>query len=121
MTKKRQRQGGLRADPEVEQWLATAADNPSALTRKQKLDRQRIRVRYDVPAWLKAAVSKIARDQTTSDSQAGALLLAYAVKQYFGNDTELVDAFFSNRSPSNTLRFDTDIAIPAQFEVHIQE
>lgn len=121
MTRKptRQRKGGLRQDPEVEQWLATAADNPASLTKKQRQDRQRVRVRYDVPQWLKDAIHKIAQDNTTSDSQAGALLLAYAVRKYFDNDTELVDAFFANCEPSNTLRFDTNIAIPHQFEVHL--
>jgi len=106
------RVGGLQLDPAVEEWRAEAADNPARLTRKQREDRQRTRVRYDVPAWLKEAVEEVATEQNTSASQAAALLLAWSLHHYRDRDPALLDAFFDNHEPSRTLRFEFNVKIP---------
>jgi len=115
-----ERRGGLQLDPAVEEWRAEAADNPARLTKKQREDRARTRVRYDVPAWLKAAVEDVAAGQETSASQAAALLLAWSLKLYRDRDPALLDAFFDNRKPSRTLRFEYNVNIPRAIETEIK-
>ncbi len=107
-----QRVGGLRLDPAVVEWQQTAARNMAALTKKQRRDRQRVRIRYDVPPWLKTAVEAVARELDTSDSQAGAFFLAWGLAAYRRGDPELLEALenakeANHRSP----RFVYDLRI----------
>ena len=107
------RVGGIQiADPAVTEWQQTAARNRAALTRKQRQDRERVRVRYDVPPWLKEAVEQVAAELDTSISQAGAFLLAWALDAYRRGDGELLSALegakeANHRSP----RFVYDLRI----------
>jgi hypothetical protein len=74
------RRGGLtHLDPAVVAWQQGAATNTAALTPKQHADRGRVRVRLDVPPTVATALAALAEALQTSQSQAGALLLAYAL------------------------------------------
>ncbi len=111
------RKGGLQGlDPAVQAWRKEAADNPAALTRKQKLDRKRTRVRYDVPQYLKDAVAEQAERISTSQSQMGAFLLAWALHQLIRGDEEITSALWRSREPVSVLQFDYDIKIPGSIE-----
>jgi hypothetical protein len=119
VAKKYQRKGGVkktRNDPDVEEWLEDAAENHASLTRKQRLDRERTRVRYDVDGWLKQAVERVAEQEGTSASQAGALLLAWSLRLYAQGDEGLRDAFYYGHRPSNTIRFEFDVSISREIE-----
>ena len=107
-----QRVGGLTLDPAVVEWQQTAARNMAALTKKQRKDRKRIRVRYDVPPWLKTAVEQAAEVLETSASQAGAFFLAWGLAAYRRGDPDLLEALenakeANHRSP----RFVYDLRI----------
>ena len=58
--------------------------------RKVQADRERVRVRLDVPAWLKDALEAESKGTRISMSQLGAFLLAYAFKAYKAGDPDLV-------------------------------
>lgn len=109
MTKKR-RVGGLQVDPAVLEWQQQAASNPATLTRKQRADRQRIRVKYDMPIALKIALRQIGEREGTSASQAASALLCWAAEQYIAGH-EQARACFAEKSPARTMQFDWNIEI----------
>lgn len=112
MAERPQRQGGLRIDPAVAAFQQKAAVNTAALTSKQRRDRKRVRVMYDLAPEVKGAIEKIAEEQKTSASQAAALLLTWAAVRYFGGNgaaQELKDAFLDGREPSRTPRFEFNV------------
>jgi len=82
MTKRRgERKGRLRQgiDPDTKKWQEEAATNVAAMTYKQKYDQERMRIRLDVPRWLKEIFKEIATEtEESSMSQFGAFLLAWA-------------------------------------------
>ena len=57
--------------------------------RKRGYDKQRTRLRLDVPDWLKAGLESDAGELQVSVSQLGAFLLAYALRLYRDGDPEL--------------------------------
>ena len=77
MGAKGNRAGGLGIDPAVTAWQADAATNIAALTAKQRKDRERVRVKYDLTPQLKAAVEDGAKAEHTSASQLAAFLLTW--------------------------------------------
>jgi hypothetical protein len=114
----RKRHGGLKRttgiDPAVQKWREDAATNPAALSAKQRRERQRVRVNFDIPEDLKAALTHISdRDQEdTSLSQAAALLLGWAMKEYLEGNQEIHTAFREAKSPARTPKFAWNLDMP---------
>ena len=104
------RQGGL--DPAVVDFQKRAAQNTAALTAKQKRDRTRVRVKYDLPASLKDAVAVIGKRHGTSASQAAAVLLGWAVTRYAEGAEGPVVVFECGRETSRTPRFEWNVVLP---------
>ena len=124
--KRKARVGGanlLRNDPDAENWVREAAENPAALSKKQKRDRARIRVKYDLDPALKIAIEKIANadHEDTSASQAAALLLAWAVQAYSAGDAQLHETFQTQKMPSRTPKFAWNIEIPDDWARKIEQ
>jgi hypothetical protein len=109
------RVGGLRLDPEVQALVDGAAVNVAALTAKQRRDRKRIRIRLDVPAWLKAALAADAADAGTSANQLGAFLLAWVLREY-RRDPCLQEAVRDAKRLSRNLRVSWDLEVPDKLE-----
>lgn len=113
MADKPQRRGGLQnVDPAVMEFMRGADTNPAALTAKQRRDRKRTRVMYDLDPEVKTAIEDIAKEQKTSASQAAALLLTWVAARYFQNNgiaTELKEAFFDGHELARTPRFEWNI------------
>jgi hypothetical protein len=114
------RVGGLRVDPATAQWQSQAALNSAALTKKQRADRQRTRGRYDLPEWLKVAVEAVAEEQETSASQMASFLIAWALRDYLGDDQEMLDAILGGKSRARTLRFESNLDIPRHLVTEIK-
>jgi len=114
--KDRKRVGGLGTDPAVEEYQQQAALNVAALSKKEQAERQRVRVYYDVPEWLKKAGEKAAKEEGTSASQLGAFLLAWAQRLYWHDDEELLRALEKSKQPSRSLRFAWNVEIPLEIE-----
>lgn len=109
----RPRVGGLSGiDPDVAAFQKTAAQNPAALTKKQRRDRKRLRTIFDIEPELKAAIEHIAARESTSASQVAAMLLAYGLRTYARADAELREAFREDRTPARTPRFEWMISAP---------
>ncbi len=110
-----ERVGGLKKaniDPAVADWLKDAQTNKAALTKKQKSDRKRVRVIYDLSPDLKQAIEVEAKRQGTSASQLAAFLLAYAVKGVRSGNAEIKAALGEGKSPSRTMKFDFNLDAP---------
>ena len=112
------RVGGLRVDPDTKAWMDDAAENTAALTKKQKKDRRRVRLRIDCERypWLKEAVEAAAYHHSTSASQMAAFLLAWGLRLWEQSDSELTDELLSHLRESKTLRFDRNLDIPQSVE-----
>ena len=111
-TPKGERKGGLKVDPAVADWQKTAAPNVAADTKKQGRDRERVRVKADMPVELKEAVSREADRLETSDSQLVAFLVAWGLKELAAGDRDLVKALEGGRVWAKALRFRYDLTIP---------
>lgn len=110
---KPERKGGLqRLDPAVAAWQARAATNEAALTNKQRTDRERIRVRLDVPAALAAGLANEAAALETSQSQLGAFLLAWGLQRLHSGDAALTAAVEAARQHSHAINVGYDLVIP---------
>ena len=96
--------------------LQGAVTNKAALTAKQRRDRQRTRVRYDISPTVKAAVEQIAKKEDTSASQIGEMLLAYGLLAYLRREDDLMQAMSVNtRKRSRTPRFYWDMELPQEW------
>jgi len=102
-------------DPAVAQWQHGAAANVAALSRQQKADRARVRVKADLPVEVKQAVVAEAERLKTSESQVVAFLLAWALHELHTGNAELAAALTEARVYSRALRFMYDLPIPAAF------
>jgi len=109
----RQRVGGLRADPEVLAWQEQAATNIGALTKKQRQDRKRVRVKYDVSAQLKDRVEAAAKAEGTSASQLAGFLLEWAMTHWEDEESEigrvLRDLVDEAKIPSRSMRIEWNL------------
>lgn len=112
MTTKGERKGGLRVDPAVAEWQQGAATNVAALTKKERRDRQRVRVKADLPVEVKTAVELVAGEAETSESQLVAFLVAWGLKRLRDGDRELVAALEGAKTWAKALRFKHDLTIP---------
>lgn len=110
---KGERRGGLRIDPAVREWQQGAARNEAALTRRQRYDRERVRVRLDVPPAVAQGLEREAATWETSQSQLGAFLLGWALtKLHSGDDDELGVAIDGARRWSKAINVKFDLEIP---------
>lgn len=112
MTTKAKRQGGLQIDPAVEKWQEEAALNLAALSKKQRRDRDRVRVKYDILPEMKAAIEAEAKEIDTSASQVAAFLLAWALNEYAAGNSDLRQALRDARMTARTLKFSYNLTIP---------
>ncbi len=122
MTKKhKNRVGGFgvrgSADPDtLAQMRDSAVRNKAALTAKQRRDRQRKRVMYDIDPTVKEVAQLLAKREDTSASQLVEMLIVYGIRAYFRNDPELTEALsLENRTRSRTPRFYWDLEIPEEW------
>ena len=99
-------------DPRVEQWQKDAATNLAALSAKQRKDRQRVRVKYDLDPALKATIEATAKAEGTSASQVAAFLLAWGMKEYRAGNAELRSALDAGRSNARTPRVANNLDAP---------
>lgn len=113
MAAKGERKGGVRIDPAVTQWQDAAALNVASLTAKQRKDRERVRVKYDLAPELKAAVELGAEREATSASQFAAFLLAWGVREYHAGNAEMRSALDDGKTPSRTPHFAKNLDAPA--------
>lgn len=97
-------------------WLSGTAQNPNTITTKQKYEQQRVRANLDVPAYVKAALERIAAEEKTSLSQVGAFLLAWAVKEYCrgNNSAHLHDLIYEAKIYSPSPRCEYRLEIPGE-------
>ena len=121
MAKKRERKGGLRIDPGVQEWLREAARNPAAMTAKQRWDSRRQRASYDLTTHIQEAVKAVARKEDTSASQVVEMLLAFAMVAYARGDEELRGAFWGSKTPARTPRFSWNLEVPEGWKERIAE
>ena len=115
MTTKARRQGGLQIDPAVAKWQDTAALNLAALSKKQRRDRERVRVKYDILPEMKAAIEAEAKEIDTSASQVAAFLLAWALKEYAAGNADLRQAVRDAMMTARTLKFAHNLTIPEEW------
>jgi hypothetical protein len=115
MAAKGERKGGVHIDPAVAQWQATAATNLAALTAKQRKDRARVRVKYDLDPALKAAVDAGAKAEGTSASQLAAFLLSWAMREYHAGNAELRSALEDGKSDARTPRVASNLDAPSRW------
>lgn len=112
MTTKAKRQGGLQIDPAVAKWQEEAVENLAALSKKQRRDRERVRVKYDILPEMKLAIETEAKLVDTSASQLAAFLLAWALKEYAAGNSDLRQAVRDARMAARTLKFSYNLTIP---------
>ena len=122
MTKKhKNRVGGFgvrgSADPDtLAQMRDSAVRNKAALTAKQRRDRQRKRVMYDIDPTVKEVAQLLAKREDTSASQLVELLIVYGIRAYLRGDEELQEALaLETRTHANTLRFNWNLHIPEEW------
>ncbi|MCD6344170.1 MAG: hypothetical protein J7M17_00990 [Anaerolineae bacterium] len=112
MLRKKTRFGGIKVDPAVQAFQERAATNNAALTRKQRREQKRVRVNFDVPPEVKAALEKVAdaEHEDTSMAQVAAVLLAWGLAAYIAGQAE-TRALFDNHTLARTPRFAWNIEI----------
>ena len=116
MTKKgKARKGGLRIDPSVREWLKNAAENPAALTAKQRRDRKRQRAIFDLPRDIQEVLRRVARKEDTSISQVVEMLLVFGLNAYIRGEESLREAFWDGKTPARTPRFSWNIEPPDEW------
>lgn len=118
--KKRERKGGLRLDPSVQEWLREAARNPAAMTAKQRWDSRRQRASYDLVVEIQEAVKAVARQEDTSASQVAEMLLAYGLIAYAEGKEELLEAIRAMKVPARTPRFSWNLELPDAWKTRIE-
>ncbi len=99
-------------DPSVAAMLKGAATNHAALTSKQKRDRKRVHVMYDLKPETKRAIVEAARKQGTSASQLAAFLLEFGIRELCAENPELAAALRDGKSASRTMKFAWNLDAP---------
>jgi hypothetical protein len=116
VAKQRERKGGAKLDPGTAAWLESAAKNRAALSKKQLYDADRVRVRVDVPDWLKDWYAKLAEEYGTSINQLGTFALVWWLMLYEQGDSDLHDTLVTSFKPSHALRIDWDVDLEPVIE-----
>jgi len=122
----KQRVGGFNvrgsADPDaLAQLKNSAVPNRAAMTAKQKRDRKRKRVMYDIDPVIKDVVQHIARREDTSASQFVEMLVVYGLRAYLRGDEELQGAMALNeRERSRTPRFYWNLRVPDEWMLTLE-
>jgi len=112
MTKRGERKGGLdKADPAVQKQVEGAMPNRAAQTWRQRYDADRVRVRLDVPGWLKGRLGELADEYGTSASQLGAFALAWWLLEHERGDEDLQEVLASSLELSRALRISRDVSL----------
>ena len=75
------------------------------LERKAQHDRERVRLRLDVPSWLKDAIEREAGELQVSMSNLSAFFLAYGLKLYRDGDPVLLDLLEASKTEITSLRW----------------
>lgn len=116
MGNSRVRKGGLAGglDPAVVAWQRAGATNEAALTRRQKYDRARVRVRLDVPEAVAEGLEGEAASLETSQSQLGAFLLAWGLYRLHSGDRELAEVLRASRTWSRAINVKYDFPVPEE-------
>lgn len=120
MAKSETRIGGLTAivvDPAIAEFQQNAARNRAAMTRRQRYDAARKRVRTDCPQWLIDRLDAIAAELNTSRNQLGAFLLAWAVHRYQQHDPELDELLNSSMVISRSINVDCNLDLEALYSL----
>lgn len=113
MPKDKVRKGGLRGlDPAVVAWQQRAAPNEAALSKKQRYDRERVRVRLDVAPEILEGLAHEAQALETSQTQLGAFLLAWALYRLHAGDEDLAELLRSRRTWSKAINVKYDLVVP---------
>jgi len=117
MSKRRGRKKYSGLDPAVAGYLKRdAIENKAALTPKQRRDRKRKRVMYDIDPIVKDVVQLLAKREDTPASQFVEMLIVYGIRAYFRGDEELQEALaLEERSRANTLRFSWNLHLPEEW------
>lgn len=66
---------------------------------------ERVRLRLDIPQWLKDTLGQAAKEQGASMNQLGAFLLTYALTLYQDRDADLLDAMESVKTSPRSITF----------------
>lgn len=110
------RRGGLSgADPKIKEWQKRAATNVAALTAKQRRDRERVRVKYDMPRELKEKIEEAAKAEGTSASQFAVFLLDWIMNRWeAGEDQNEIglrvwELMQEHKVPSRSMRFEWNL------------
>ena len=116
MARRGERKGGARLDPSTAAWLDNAAKNLATRTKKQLYEAQRVRVRLDVPDWLKDRYTKLAEDHNTSVNQLGTFALAWWLLLHDREDWSLLEVFESSFEDSRSIKVDVDVSLERVIE-----
>lgn len=106
---KRKRIDPLANDTDTLSWLQDAKPNRAAMSKRQRYESKRVRVRLDVPLAVKETLALLAGKLGTSSSQAGALLLAWGLLQYQGGDRGIHRGIEKRLYPSGHPRIEKGI------------
>lgn len=125
MAADRKRVGGLntsKLDPAVARWQQNAATNPATVSKKQRRDRDRVRIYVDVDETLKAALEALAgwEREDSSMSQVAEMLIAFGLREYIRDNTELQAAFQTGKTHARTPRFTWNLEIPESWATEIE-
>jgi hypothetical protein len=85
---------------------------PTYQERKLAYDQERVRLRLDVPQWLKDGIEGESKELRVSMSQLSAFFLAYALKLYRDGDPALLELMADAKTQIASLRwaFGLDLA-----------
>ncbi|HUX76965.1 MAG TPA: hypothetical protein VMY40_10040 [Anaerolineae bacterium] len=111
MTKRGERKGGLQVDLDVERQLEQAVPNRAAQTWRQRYDADRVRVRVDVPEWVKGRLGELADHYGTSATQLGAFALAWWVLEHERGNEDLREVLADSLEVSRALRISRDVSL----------
>lgn len=92
-------------DPAVASILDTGRGVSARKQKKRERDAKRVRLRLDIPEWLKDLVEQEAKNVDTSMSQLSAFFLAYALKLYRDGDPNLVESLKNSKTAIRAMNF----------------